>query len=101
MISCDLMKEPAITRLYQCGAVAQDCNSALLDAIQEKKTHGASEQTQPNLKLLSRVWMNMQIIYDARFPLNNKINTKTDSGEKAAVKKASGYSDVDACSSAL
>ncbi len=32
--------------------------------------------------------------YAARFPLNNKINTtKTDSGEKAAVKNASDYSD--------
>ncbi len=25
-------------RFDQCGAVAQDCNSALLDAIQEKTT---------------------------------------------------------------
>ncbi len=31
-------------RFYQCGAVAQDCSSTLLDAIQEK----TALQTQPN-----------------------------------------------------
>ncbi len=39
LISYELMQESAILRFDQCGAVARDCSSALLDAIQEKKTH--------------------------------------------------------------
>ncbi len=37
-------------------------------------------------------------IYAAHFLLNNEVNAmKTDSGEKAAVKKATDYSEVDVC----
>ncbi len=36
LISYDLMQEPAILRFDQWGAVAQDCSSAHLNAIQEK-----------------------------------------------------------------
>ncbi len=32
------MQESSILRVDQCGAVAEDCSSAILDAIQEKKT---------------------------------------------------------------
>ncbi len=51
----------------------------------KRRRHSASAQNaaEPEYE------MNMNI-YAACFPLNNK----TDSGEKAAVKKASDYSDV-------
>ncbi len=50
------MQGHAILQFDQCGAVAQDYYSALLNAIQEKNTH--TWCLQPN-KPEAAVWMNM------------------------------------------
>ncbi len=84
-------------RFDQCGAVVQNCSSALLDAIQEKKTVLQNKRS----RTLSRcAAFGLICKYAARFSLNNKINTtKTDSGENAAVKNTSDYNDVEVCTS--
>ncbi len=80
MISYDLMYELAIPRFDHCGAVAKDCSSVFLDAIQEKTTL----QTQPNEPEAAELCLDEYII--VRFPLSNEINaTKTDSSVKATV----------------
>ncbi len=84
-------------RFDQWGAVVQDCNSALLDEILEKKTQRSrANAAEPE----AADWRLDENVNALCFPLNNETNTtKTDSGEKAAVKNTSDYSDVDDCTS--
>ncbi len=76
-------------RFDQCGAVMQDCNSALLDAIQEKTTQHFRANTAEPEAAKRRLDEYVNTVYAVCFPLNNKINTTNpDSGVKAAVKNA-------------